>query len=190
MLFYRFATRYDCGSQWVKDSIIDFAKDKLLSGQVFAGTLKPAETLACLAIRLGLDFRFTPGVEREVECTQVERHMRLCLVATPGFNDMVTISPSEPLLAEAAFRTMTENLDMDQVPRGLLDHIDSSYLDPGNRGEVIAALLLLLARDKAINDPDRKKPFPLDNDGATHGRIITVSEFLDALLPTDHHQSV
>jgi hypothetical protein len=100
---------------------------------------------------------------------------------------MVTISPSEPLLAEAAFLTMTSKLNMDLVPTKLLEHIDSSYLDPGNKGEVIAALLLLLARDKAINNRARPQPFPLDTN---HGRIITVSEFLDALLPTDHHQSV
>ena len=61
-------------------------------------------------------------------------------------------------------------------------------------GEVVAALLLLLARDTVIADPNRKRPFPAEvpssapkehhmNDGGRNGRILTVLEFLGALLP-------
>ena len=62
-------------------------------------------------------------------------------------------------------------------------------------GEVIAALLLLLAQDTVIADPNRKRPFPaevpssvpkgltLKGDGGCNGRILTVLEFLGALLP-------
>ncbi|KAF8893733.1 hypothetical protein CPB84DRAFT_1732264 [Gymnopilus junonius] len=192
-----FATRYDCGDQHVKKSIIEFAQVKVLCRKVITGPLQTNETLACLAIRLGLEFKSTSWVDRKAERAQVERHMRLCLAATPGFHNMVTISPSEPLLAEAAFLTMNDHLSIDDAPTQLLYHINWSYLDPGNKGEVVAALLLLLARDKAISRPNRTKPFPLDNqsfqledDGATHGRIITVSEFLDALLPTENTRSV
>ncbi|PPR07502.1 hypothetical protein CVT26_013471 [Gymnopilus dilepis] len=112
---------------------------------------------------------------------------------------MVTISPSEPLLAEAAFDAMTTATYMngDLVATSLLDHIDSSYLDAGNRGEVAASLLLLLARDKAVKAPDRQDILPLGkrsmdpkNDGWTSGRIITALDFLRALLPSDHHRSL
>ena len=157
------------------------------------------EKLACLAVRLGLDFRATSWTERENERRQVERHMRLCLAATPGFHNMVTISPSEPLLAEAAYKIVeAEKVDMAQA---LLGHIDSSYLNAGDRGEVIAALLLLLARDKAIGIPHRTNIFPvtslhnngkqdLENDGDRKGRILTVLEFLDALLPAAENVAV
>jgi len=36
--------------------------------------------------------------------------------------------------------------------RALLKHIDDSYLNAGDRGGVVGALLLLLARDNAIRD--------------------------------------
>jgi hypothetical protein len=109
------------------------------------------------------------------------------------FHNMVTISPSEPLLAEAAYKTMATCTNTGDMTQALLGHIDSSYLNAGDRGEVIAALLLLLAWDKVMADPNRKKPFPadapprehkLEDDGGRRGRILTVLEFLDALIPT------
>jgi hypothetical protein len=151
--------------------------------------LTAVEKLACLAVRLGLDFRATSLTER-AEREQVERHMRLCLSATPGFHNMVTISASEPLLAEAAHQVMATYVPMDDVPKALLEHIDSSNINAGDRGEVIATLLLLLSRDKVIASPKRKKPFPggepsgLENDGGKKGRILTVLELLGALIPT------
>ena len=57
---------------------------------------------------------------------------------------MVTISPSEPLLAEASAAVMRECLGEKEAPAALLQHIDSSYLNAGDRGEIVGALLLLL----------------------------------------------
>ena len=128
----RFPTRYWYGDDYIKDSIVEFAEKKLLYRKTAGTPLYDAEKLACLTVRLGLDFRATSWTEREREREQVERHMRLCLAATPGFHNMVTISPSEPLLAEAAHRAMAnQTVDMAQA---LLEHIDSSYLKAGDRG--------------------------------------------------------
>jgi hypothetical protein len=60
--------------------------------------------------------------------------MRLCLAATEGFYNMVTISPSEPLLAEASWRVMQRSLGPKEAPRALLSHIEESYLNAGDRG--------------------------------------------------------
>ena len=84
---------------------------------------------------------------------------------------------------------MSKALGPKDAPKALLKHIDDSYLNAGSRGEVVGALLLLLARDAAIRD--RKTPKPSVNappqdlkfDDDTQGRIITVLEFLDALVP-------
>lgn len=106
--------------------------------------------LACIAVRLGVDFRGRNWEEQEPERAQVERHMRLCLTADSTFSTVVTIAPSEPLLAEAAFLLSTDkNIKKTSLPNALLAHIDSSYLAMGDRGELVAALLVLLARDAA-----------------------------------------
>jgi hypothetical protein len=85
--FPRFPTRYDFGDDDVKNSIIEFAQEKLLCRKRSESRpLNDAEKLACLGIRLGLDFRATSWSERQAEREQVERHMRLCLAATLGFS--------------------------------------------------------------------------------------------------------
>ena len=142
----RFPKRFDNGDQYIKSSIVDFAADKLLCRPSQGTTLElePDEALACLAVRLGLDFKATTWLDSTAECNQVEHHMRLCLSATEGFYNMVTISPSEPLLAEASW-VMQRSLGPIAAPRTLLSHINESYLNAGDRGEVVATLLLLLA---------------------------------------------
>jgi len=107
---------------------------------------------------------------------------------------MVTISPSEPLLAEAAATIMKTDLGEKEAPRALLDHIMSSYLSTGERGELVAALILLLARDKAtqkIPQYDGGLPegeSPLKCDGMT--RVVTVLQFVEELVPPEHHHVV
>ena len=156
--------------------------------------LTAPESLACLAVRLGLDFNATSWLDRDAERTQVERHMRICLAATDGFRMMFTVSPSEPLLAEASWMVMRKWLGPKEAPAALLHHITDSYLNAGERGEVVGALLLLLARDNAIRNRETLNPEPskpsknaspkeLKHDGVTQRRIITVLEFLDALVP-------
>jgi len=157
--------------------------------------LKRDESLACLAIRLGLDFNDTSWVEREMERTQVERHMRMCIHATEGFRTMVTLSPSEPLLAEASATIMRTDLGEKEAPSALLDHIVGSYLSTGERGELVAALILLLARDKATREiPQYRGVLPegesFKNDGMTTGRVVTVLQFLEALVPSEHYRFV
>ncbi|CAA7265136.1 unnamed protein product [Cyclocybe aegerita] len=145
-----FGSRYDKGDQTVKRQIIRFAQEKLLDGPVPTrgiGRLKAEQELACLAVRLNLKFKVTTW--REMECAQVKRHMRLCLYASPGFQSMETISPSEPLLAEAAYGIM-KDLRLN-VAETLSEHLKYSSLEPGLRGELVAELLLLLARDKACS---------------------------------------
>lgn len=107
--------------------------------------------------------------------------MRLILVASPGFNTMVTISPSEPLLAEAAAVDMISQKW--GAAEALLTHLKGSYLCVDERGGLIAVLILLLARDtalKALHRPTRA--MRLDCDG--HRRVVSISDFLTSLLNT------
>ncbi|KAI0310214.1 hypothetical protein OF83DRAFT_1178803 [Amylostereum chailletii] len=178
-----FATRYDCGGLDTRRSIVRFALTKLLCGRPERGRPDDDMKLACLAVRLGLDFKTVNWEQQEVERTQASRHMRLYLSATPGFQRVTTISPSEPLLAEAAQLAMFQS---DWAPSALLKQIESSYVNPGAHGEVLAALILLLARDIAAENTAVRTCFErntdLDNDGTTKRRVVAVVEFLDALL--------
>lgn len=96
-----------------------------------------------------------------------------------GFQDLVTISTSEPLLAEAA------SLGMNTVEwaasTALLEHLECSYLYVDEQGEPIASLILLLARDNALK---AARPLPrsirLDSDGQQ--RVVPVVDFLHSLL--------
>ncbi|PSS08847.1 hypothetical protein PHLCEN_2v3462 [Hermanssonia centrifuga] len=151
---------------------------KLLDGQCVQ-ELKSSGRLACLAVRLSLEFRDTNPPQ---EFLQVEKHMRICLAATAGLNSMRTISPSEPLLAEGAYIAMADW----SAAEALLQHIDDSSVSAGDQGELIAALIVLLARDDVVRSQE-KSPEMLDdtelrNDGMFTGRVVTVVQLLRALF--------
>ncbi|TFY71749.1 hypothetical protein EVG20_g1246 [Dentipellis fragilis] len=167
-----FHAHYDDGDESVRKDIVSFASVKLMAGYIQrTELLNDDQKLACLAVRLGVDFRATGWLHQEKERTQVERHMRLCLSASEGFRNIITIAPSEPVLAEAAFRAM----DGWDVPAALLSHIDSSYLSIGERGELIASLLVLAARDAAVKSRP-SSPHSLEDDG--RARVTSVVDFL------------
>lgn len=194
----RFPTRFDNGDDNIRSSIVGFAADKLLGPSGNIARLDPDESLACLAVRLGLDFKATAWFEKVAEHTQVEHHMRLYLDATEDFRTTTTIPPSEPLLAEASRMIMGTSLGKRKAPEALLMHINESHISAGDRGELIAALLLTLTRDSATRN--RKTPIhhgqlpegvPLTKyDGTIEGRIVTVLEFAEALVPSEHHYVV
>ncbi len=141
--------------------------------------LKSSGRLPCLAVRLSLEFRDTNPPQ---EFLQVEKHMRICLAATAGLNSMRTISPSEPLLAEGAYIAMADW----SAAEALLQNIDDSSVSAGDQGELIAALIILLARDDVVRSQE-KSPEMLDdtklrNDGMFTGRVVTVVQLLRALF--------
>lgn len=128
--------------------------------------------LACFAIRFALEFNPILDNQRNIEHTLVEDHMRICLSATPGFFRAVTVSSSEPFLAESAVGYMAE---MD-LARQLTHHLDNSGVVRGTTGELSAMLLFMQARDAAA-----KK---------SKGRIISVTRFLQHLLAESAHEDL
>ena len=144
-----------------------FAKQKLLNGPSILNDKMPSASLACLCVRFALEFN-ADVTSREVACTQVERHMRLCLAATAGFERLVTIAGSEPLLAEAA--SQLTGGDLKNPVHHLASHSDLDCIDRGRRGELVATMLIMQARDKAA--------------AVERSRWISVKGFMEALLPT------
>ncbi len=77
---------------------------------------------------------------------QIESHMRLCTVVTNGFELLLTTVGSEPLLAEAAAQAMVAS-KMSPV-KLLSTYMDTNCVSVGERGELVAALLVMRARDE------------------------------------------
>jgi hypothetical protein len=97
--------------------------------------------------------------------------MQPCLAATTGFETLITLAGSEPLLAEAASQIMHESLT--NPVRHLADHSDLNCVDRGRRGELVAALIIMQARDAALRNKRR---------------WVSVCEFMEALLPPDAYE--
>ncbi|KAH9974206.1 hypothetical protein BJV77DRAFT_1056083 [Russula vinacea] len=129
-----FASRYSKGSDRVQGSIINFAVRKLLCKQVFRNddTLTDMEKLACMTVRIPLEFNARILSSKDRERTLVEKHMRVCLPSC-----LVMRNP---------------NFDL---PRCLLAELEHPGLDKGSRGEIIVMTICLEARDAAVKQLSR-----------------------------------
>ncbi|KAI0258043.1 hypothetical protein BC834DRAFT_975730 [Gloeopeniophorella convolvens] len=174
-----FGSLYDFApNNLARTNIHNFAKQKILGGNITVPeamkkwekeiTPEPGNwVLASVAIRFALEFNPTTEFHRDAVLTLVERHMRLCISATSGFEALSTTSSSEPFLAEAAQEILS---DIGQSPvKHLAGRLDQPFIDRGNRGELTALLILMAARDKAA--------------GITGTRDIPLCDFLEALMP-------
>src|SRR5260370_7624814 len=81
--------------------------DQDYSAIQWQATTEPQQ--ACLSQRMPIEFFSMTSHALAQEQHQVEAHMHICLKVLPGFQGMVTASPSEPILSEAASKFMPEN---------------------------------------------------------------------------------
>src|SRR5258708_20741204 len=148
----RFAARYVEGSEAVKREIIQFAVAKLLNADYTTKNLSNSQALACLSQRLPIEFNSTNYLSQEKEREQVEGHMRVCLKIDAAFETMTTTSASEPILSEAAYFVMQRGSL--NAPKALKSVMEGFSISKGDRGEFLALLLLILARDATVGSPD------------------------------------
>jgi hypothetical protein len=169
-----------------ENELVLFAKQKLLNGPFTLAKEDLPGSLACLSVRFALEFN-ADSISRDVTCKQVERHMRLCLAATTGFRRLITLAGSEPLLAEAAWQLMR---DSSKTPvRHLAKHSDLHCIDRGRRGELVAALLVMQARDAAVETQLTREK--LERRSRPEGqRAVSVADFMQALLPQSSYEKV
>ena len=155
--------------------ILKFAKRKLLNNKDSLEEADVSGSLACLAMRFGLEFNEDED-SRDVSYKQVERHMRICLAASTGFKKLITCSASEPLLAEAAYQLM---LNSSASPVKILaNHANLYCVDRGRRGELVASLIIMQARDASLPGYLAKR------------RWVPVTDFMEALLQPELSKSV
>ncbi|KAF8806799.1 hypothetical protein BYT27DRAFT_6608899 [Phlegmacium glaucopus] len=210
-----FGSRYKNGLVGDQNSILRFAKEKLTG--VRSNPAKFLESAgarlgwiptlllisylfglaACLSVRLALEFNPISTEVRARELEQVEKYMRVCLVVYGNFETAMTVSPSEPILAEAARSLMKDNPTFD-VPRSLLEQLEKPGLDNGDRGELIAELLLILASDAAYH---KKARLPNTGDQTneslknievepTTSRAVSLELFIRELLAKEQHDQI
>jgi hypothetical protein len=153
--------------------VMDYVKQKLLDGPSELRKGNSAGTLACLSTRFALEFNMD-GTARSITYAQVERHMRLCIAATAGLENLITIPGSEPLLAEAAYELM-KGSGTNAVCH-LAGHADLNCIDRGRRGELVAALLIMQTYDAARALSGR--------------RWVSVINFMEALLPQTKYKTL
>ncbi|KAM6501286.1 hypothetical protein JOM56_004300 [Amanita muscaria] len=153
-----FGSRYFNGDADIRNYIAYYAAEKLLGGVAFPHTPEAKKETFTSEAKLGKlsivvlrKFNATTLASQNRERTQVEKHMRVCLVMNTEFETAVTIAPSEPILAEAAYLLM-EDREVFDLPRALLDELQRPGLDKGDRGELICLVLLLIARDVAVQE--------------------------------------
>ena len=156
--------------------MLHFATEKLLGGPNLMKTNDTGDALitstdqsiACLSVRFPLEFNFAyPNVQNLVR-KQIEHHMRLCTVATSSFDVLFSTVGSEPLLAEAASHAMAINRT--NPIRELSDIMDKNCINHSEHGELVAALLIMQARDAVTKGSER--------------RWVYVCEFMESLLGT------
>ncbi|KAG5650692.1 hypothetical protein H0H81_011366 [Sphagnurus paluster] len=133
--------------------LLMFAKIKLLGGD-FRMNMRysPANELACLSRRFPINFKSTL-TSLEVEARQVESHLRVCLEVYDGFHGMMTVSPSEPVLSEAAAHLISTNKL--SSPTLLWDIVNNFSVNQGDRGEFLCMQLLIQARDDVVYSKNR-----------------------------------
>ena len=103
---------------------------------------------------------------------QVEGHLRICLKADATLDSMETVSPSEPLLSEAAYVIMSRKSF--KPLEAFKSILEGFAIHQGDRGEFLALLLLTLARDQAVGLPDKQ--------GHPKCRFFRLSSFLNGNL--------
>lgn len=101
--------------------------------------------LATLGIHLLLEFKPGRYEAAQMESRLVAGHVRVAYSVLQHREYMRAGAPSEPILAEAAAQVMSERNPL----RYLSGFLDKGLVNKGERGELVARLLLILAHDRA-----------------------------------------
>ncbi|KAF8523256.1 hypothetical protein BU17DRAFT_85925 [Hysterangium stoloniferum] len=172
------STRYRVGGDSVRKTVIRFAIEKLLCRSWQPGMkLGIDEQFAVMSRRLALDFNTTTlsGADRREadanEMVQVEKYMRVCLGVKAGFESVVTVAASEPMLTEAAATVMQySNFKSCQALRQILEWPGMSK---GDRGEVITCNITIDTLDRLMFQTKQLESESL---------IVPVTSYFEALF--------
>jgi len=151
--FVRWGTIYDCGDDDVHARLVDFARGKLLcadSGE----DLTRAQKYAVLSHWLVLDTTgmchvISPSKAMEREQEQIAKHMRVCVSIGDEHATIRGITPSEPILSEAASLVMRD--ESFRLADALADVLNHHNINPGDQAELIISAFFTWACDKVVS---------------------------------------
>ncbi|KAJ7211190.1 hypothetical protein GGX14DRAFT_623773 [Mycena pura] len=157
---------------------------------------------AAVSTRVLIDIEPERENGHQLIATLVRNHLRTVFFIPHHRTYMTTGVPSEPILAEAAAVIMhRQPIQMIQFLQYLLQ---SNLIGKGERGELVARALLIMAIDEAIHREARKVannaireqslPFDLvqlyDNGETAYHKVVPVKQFIEALFADKHHRAV
>ncbi|KAK0184282.1 hypothetical protein F5146DRAFT_938672 [Armillaria mellea] len=158
--------------------------------------VKPLEEVVqttLVGIRVMIEFYARREKARRLQEEMVTGHMRIVFSVPSHREYMKSGYPSEPILAEAAAISIYEEcVSMAKVIAGL---VRDYLIDTGERGALVARLLLTLAWDAAIHNLMSTGQFPKlqvprEHRHAVYSRPIRLTEFLIALLPREYMDQI
>lgn len=157
--------------------LFDFAIAKIFSlkdSKESGNLARDNGILSALSIRLLLEFEPRRDDARQKESALVAGHMRCCFLIPKHRRYLRSGTPSEPVLAEAAARIMNDTSYGSPV-ENLKRFLQNGLISKGERGEVVARLLLTLAHDQAL-------PSGLPSASPRYSRPVPVLDFLKNLI--------
>ena len=174
------------------DTLIKFARCKLLlAGEPRKHRTEYSEIAqtAVLDVRIKLSFSRTSVAAHRLEEELVASHMRTVYSIPKSREYLWSGYSPEPILAEAAASQLgswrKSEPDSPEPALTILGNtLQSGLLDRGQVGELVARLLLTLARDRAIERATE------EDVACLYSRPVPVNTFIEELLPADAAQRV
>ncbi|RDB30775.1 hypothetical protein Hypma_005735 [Hypsizygus marmoreus] len=191
-----FWTRWKCASDNTKRDFVRFAGAKLYGADLPRGTDSSEDhgLLAVASVRLLIEFETQRKEAKDLESTLVESHMRITFSIPQHRQFLCSGTPSEPLLAEGAGYMLDLIKDKEGVTladlllRLLLKKLESGLISKGERGELIARLLLTLTHDACVERSNLETPG--EDIMGNFSRPIPLVKFLQELVGKKHINKV
>ncbi|EPT05468.1 hypothetical protein FOMPIDRAFT_1044803 [Fomitopsis schrenkii] len=179
-----FASLWDSAIGKWRQSVIRCAAQELLhTHHLEQAVLSSVQMFACISQRLALTFDDRLSAEQLARMRLVQDHLRLCIF-TKIDPELTALrahshSGSEPLLAEAAYFAMSQSaVDMTSALKASLVDLPVNATDGA---QLVMCLLLILARDAAVGEPD-DFGHPAPGRHGRSGRIMDALVFFRALF--------
>jgi hypothetical protein len=166
-------------------TVLTLAKEKLIHAKlpVSLGELHGRQTaFALLSRRILLHFRPLRSSSATMESNLIARHLQVAFVVPINRKFVVSGSPSEPFIVEAAAHLMATP-GFSAISR-LRDFINEDIVDVGESGEIVGRLLTIDAYDLALRQRMTEPQRPM------YHSWVSVLDFLKALFADSVYERI
>eukprot|EP01041_Mallomonas_annulata_P003338 gene3338-6605_t len=130
-------------------------------------SMTESEKIAVLCSRITLNITNTSQLADSLS----SKHLRVITRVSDNGKQIYTITPSEPVLSEAAYEIMSGCPNQETFIECLHRQLYMGGIVPGFTGEIVSQYLMILTRDKAVSASNKSEPFS----------TFTVRDFLKAI---------